>query len=464
MRRNFRSNRLPLVLLLAGLLGLPAGLDAALRAGVARTRITPDTPAWLVGFAARTRPATEIGLDLYAKALALEVSGSRTPSRAVLVTADLIGFTRRVSDELARRALAKHKLRRDQLFLFASHTHSGPALLDGMTISVGQGAEFDQAAERYTSRLIDQLDTLIDQAISKLAPAKISSGWTEAGFAFNRRTEHLAQIRPGESFPAPVDPRVPVIRVDTEIGQPIAHLFGYACHPTVLTGDTYEISGDYPGYAQQAIEQLVPGTTAMFLQLAAGDQRARPRGTRKLAQTHGQSLAEAVLKTKLTPLAQSLATTLDEVQLPFVAHTREIYQAEAQSADIFAARRGKRMLSSEPAPLKAEYPVQGLRIGTLSLLALPGEVVVDYALDLKSKFGNRVILAAYATYLPGYIPTRRIQREGGYEAGDSMMYFLQPGWFSDEVEELVKKQMLRVIQRLGSNAGSPASPSPSRAR
>lgn len=412
-------------------------LQADIRAGVARTRITPDTPAWLVGFAARTRPATEIGLDLFAKALALETLPG---NRVVIVTADLIGFTERTTNELARRAAAKHKLRRDQLLFFASHTHSGPALLDRMTISIADSPEFYQAAEAYTTRLIDQIDTIIDQALSKLEPARISSGWTEATFAFNRRTEHLAQIRPGEKFPSPVDHRVPVIRVDTALNQTIAYLFGYACHPTVLTGDTYEISGDYPGYAQQSIEQASPGVTAMFIQLAAGDQRATPRGTRKLAQTHGQSLGHAVLKTKLLPLQPTIATALEEIRLPFAAHTKEAYAAEANSKDPFAVRRGKAMLAAMDAkniPLSTPYPIQALRLGSLTMLALPGEVVVDYALHFKAKYGNRIITAGYASYLPGYILTLRVQREGGYEAGDAMMYFMQPGWFTDQVEPLV---------------------------
>jgi neutral ceramidase len=428
-----------------------ATLSAQLRAGVARTRITPPTPAWLVGFAARTQPASEIGLDLFAKALAI----SSGPQRAVIVTADIIGFTERTTNEIVRRAAAKHGLRRDQLFFFASHTHSGPALYDRMLISVADSPEFHRATESYTTFFIDQIEAIIDQSLAKLTPVKLSSGWTSAPFAFNRRTEQLAQIRPGETHPAPTDHRVPVLRLTTEFGQPLAILFGYACHPTVLTGNTYEISGDYPGYAQQMIEATVPGVTAMFVLLTAGDQRATPRGTRELARQHGTTLATAVLKATLTPLAPTLKTTLEEIRLPFASHTREAYLAESTSTDPFAVRRGKAMLAameSKQMPLAAPYPVQALRLGALTLLALPGEVVVDYALHFQRKYGNTVITAGYASYLPGYIPSTRIQREGGYEAGDSMMYFLQPGWFTDQVEPLVLKAADKVLQRLATQS------------
>ena len=397
-------------------------LRAEFRAGVARVKITPEMPAWLMGFGARTHPAAVVGLDLYAKALALEDSAK---GRVVIVTADLIGFTERSTNELARRVKIRHGLRRDQIVFLASHTHSGPAVLDRMTISQGEGPAFDREAESYTVRLIDQLEALISAALAKLEPVTISSGWAETGFAFNRRTEQLAVIRPGEKFPAPMDHRVPVIRLNRKDGRAFAVLFGYACHPTVLTGDTYEVSGDYPGYAQAALEELLPGVTAMFVPLSAGDQRATPRGTRELAQRHGRSLAEAALSAKLSPLTGSLQTAIEEIRLPFASHTKEAYEAEALSGDRFAARRGKEMLAAMAAgkmPLDTAYPMQAIRIGQMTLLALPGEVVVDYALHFKAKFGNRLIVAGYANFLPGYIPSLRVQREGGYEAGDAMMY------------------------------------------
>jgi neutral ceramidase len=105
-------------------------------------------------------------------------------------------------------------------------------------------------------------------------------------------------------------------------------------------------------------------------------------------------------------------------------------------------------LDAKRLPLSTAYPVQALRLGALTLLALPGEVVVDYALNVRDKYGPHVITAAYASFLPGYIPSLRLQREGGYEAGDSMMYFLQPGWFTDQVEPLVLAAIDRVLRRL----------------
>ncbi|HBY60560.1 MAG TPA: hypothetical protein DEH78_12115 [Solibacterales bacterium] len=432
---------------LLGLLLAAGALAAQFRAGTAKVDITPPTPVWLTGFAARTRPATDVGLPLHAKALALEARGARL----VIVTADLLGFTKQVTDQAAAHAAQQHNLRRDQIVFFASHTHSGPPVTPRLTLSVGQGPEFDRAAAAYTAALTARLSQVVTQALSALQPATLDFGWTQATFAINRRTEHLAAIRPGETFPAPVDHRVPVLRVRTAAGAPLAVLFGYACHNTVLTGDTYEVSGDYAGYAQQALERALPGATALFATLCAGDQRAMPRGTRALAQQHGEALAAAVARAPVRPLAPAVATAYEETTLAFTAHTREVYHAEAGSTDIFAARRGRAMLAALDAGQAVTftpYPVQAFRLGNVTWLALAGEVVVDYALILRRRHGPNLVVAAYANDLPGYIPSQRVQREGGYEAGDSMMYFLQPGWFTEDVETRVLAAAARALRGL----------------
>ena len=52
------------------------------------------------------------------------------------------------------------------------------------------------------------------------------------------------------------------------------------------------------------------------------------------------------------------------------------------------------------------------------MIALAGEVGVDYALRLKREFGaDRTWPVAYANEVPCYIPAERVLNEGGYEAG-----------------------------------------------
>ena len=61
------------------------------------------------------------------------------------------------------------------------------------------------------------------------------------------------------------------------------------------------------------------------------------------------------------------------------------------------------------------------------------------------------MVLGYSNDVMSYIPSKRVQREGGYEAGDSMMYFSQPGWFTEEVEEIVLGTARRVLSAIGIN-------------
>jgi hypothetical protein len=441
------------------LLAISLPVAAEFRAGVARVKITPELPAWLAGYAARTRPAEAVSQDLWAKALALDDGHGE---RFVLVTADLLGFTREITDDVAERVRKKHGLERRQVLFNASHTHSGPLIWPRLTVSASSGDEVEQRTKAYAASLISKLETLIGEALAALQPASAEFAIGTATFAQNRRAAGLARMRPGESFPAPVDHSVPVLRIGAQDGRTLAIVFGYACHNTTLTGEFYEVSGDYAGHAQAAIERTHPGAAAMFVTLCGADQNPNPRSKPELAQQHGEAFAVSVsraLAGKLQRIEGRLRTAYELIELPFQIHSRDVYQTEAKSANPFYARRGRAMLEAIDAGkpvLSSPYPVQAFRIGDgPAWVALGGEVVVDYQLQLKREYGaERVVVAGYSNVVMGYIPSRRIQREGGYEAGDSMVYFVQPGWFTEEVEELVLAAARRVLNAVGLRAAS----------
>ena len=72
------------------------------------------------------------------------------------------------------------------------------------------------------------------------------------------------------------------------------------------------------------------------------------------------------------------------------------------------------------------------------MVFLPGEVVVDYSLRLKHEFDPaRLWVNAYANDVPGYIPSRRILKEGGYEGGDAMVYYDRPTKLAMATEDLI---------------------------
>src|ERR1700759_2525490 len=97
--------------------------DAQLVAGTGRIKITPTLPMWLSGYAGREKPATEVLQDLWAKALVLE-DGKK--NKVVIVTTDLLGLSHEWSAAVGRQVDSLYGIKREQLLLNSSHTHSGP--------------------------------------------------------------------------------------------------------------------------------------------------------------------------------------------------------------------------------------------------------------------------------------------------------------------------------------------------
>ena len=360
------------------------------------------------GYAARKAPAEGKDQDLFGKALAIEDGEG---NRLVVITLDLIGVTESLRAAVEQRLRDEFKLPAHALLMNASHTHCGPAY--------GRPEVAD-----YFSEIVDKLVGAVGTALTNLAPARLSYAHAKCGFAMNRRTPTDKGFRNHPNPDGPVDHTVPVLRVDDADGRLKAVLFGYACHNTSV--GYLRWLGDYAGFAQAYLEADHPGATAMFLMGCGGDQNPYPRGTSEWAAKHGRSLAtavEAALEvTQRSPLHQRplhgpLCSRLETVDLSLAPKDR----------DDFA------------------YPVQVVRFGDdLTLVALGTEVVVDYSLRLKRELGRlegpAIWIAGYSNVYWGYIPSRRVLEEGGYEAKSRPW---QPS-----LEERIVKQVHRLNEAL----------------
>ncbi len=433
-----------------------AGQQESFKAGVASIVITPDESMWMAGYAARNKPSEGKVHDLHAKALALE---DEYGTRLVIVTVDLIGIPRPMRDWLAEHAKQSYKLEPEALLLNASHTHSGPVIREtrysiyGNTL-YGLSPEQIQQSNQYVDDLQEKLLELIGRAIENLAPAKLSYTHARAGFAMNRRLKTETGVRNSPNPDGPVDHDVPVLRIDSPEGKLRAVLFGYACHCTTLS--FYQYCGDYAGFAQEYIEQAHPGTTAMFMAGCGGDQNPYPRRTLDYCMQHGRALAngvESALAPQARPVAGPVRAALDTVTLEFAkVPTREQLEQKAKSKDKYDRRHAEVLLEEleQNGAIRTTYPylVQVVRFGDdLTMVALAGEVVVDYSLRLKSELpGAAVWVAGYSNDVFGYVPSARVLREGGYEAGDAMRYTDLPGPFAPSVEELIVAKVHELAQ------------------
>jgi hypothetical protein len=142
--------------------------------------------------------------------------------------------------------------------------------------------------------------------------------------------------------------------------------------------------------------------------------------------------------------------------LPFARRQRAEYEADLKNpkAPGSLVRRARRMIEAMDSghPVReVSYPVQAVRFGKdLTLVALGGEVVVDYDLRAKREYlGEPLMVAGYSNAVMGYIPSERILREGGYEAVDNLIYYGQPGPFAPGVEDRVFDAIHKAMKKVG---------------
>ncbi len=417
-----------------------ASAAAPFEAGVARADITPREPIRMGGYAARTRPSEGVAMPLWAKALALRDARG---GRVVIVTLDLLRAPRILTDAVADEVKRRYGLERSQILFNCSHNHSGPVLWEDDPYP-SLGAEDYAVCRRYMEGLTKEVTRLVGAALADLAPATLTVSEGSAGFAANRRVATSKGYEIGYNPSGPVDHRVPVLRVNGADGKLRAILFGYGCHNTAIGPESYLIGGDYAGAAQQLLERAHPGATALFLQLAAGDQDPYPRGAAEWAGRHGASLAAAVEQAlgseRRTPLGGPLKTAYREVPLALAPHTRELFEQRLSDPMPARVRNARTMLKAydEGRPMVSlSYPVQAVRLGAgFAIVAIGGEPVVDYALRARRELPV-VVLAGYSNSVRGYVPSARVLAEGGYEAGDSALYYGLPGPFAAGVEDTI---------------------------
>jgi neutral ceramidase len=432
---------------LAALLsGWTAQAQSGWKAGLAKAVITPREPIWMAGYAARTKPSEGVLADLYVKALALQDEAEQT---SVLVSADLLGFTREMSDVIAERCRKQFGLPRGRLLLSATHTHSGPVTGQLLRPAYVLSEPQNEVIRRYTAGLLNNVVDAIGASIRNLSPTRLAFEQGLAGFAVNRRRVRLRNL------PGPVDHDVPVLSVRAPDGTLRAVVAGYACHATVLSD--YLINGDWPGFAQAQIEKAHPGAVALFVPGCGADANPLPRRSVDLAQKYGQILAaavEEVLNAKMRPLAGPLNAAFELVDLPFrPPPTREQLQTRLQEKDVILRRQAEHLLKmldrDGKLPASYPYPVQIWQFGRgLKLIALGGEVVVDYSLRLKAQHGwDDTWVAGYSNDVFAYIPSLRVLNEGGYEGGGAMAAYGQPGPFGAAVEEIIVEKVKDLVER-----------------
>ena len=429
--------------------------NSILQVGVAEVDITPDYPIRLSGYGSRRTASDGIIQRIWAKALAI---GSDADEPVVLVTVENCGLPDALTEEVSDRIREKTGISRAHFVACFTHTHSAPCLTNAapFLFSADIPPAHQETIDRYTAQFKDWMEAVAVEALANREPSHLSWSVGELGFAKNRRTEG-----------GPVDHSLPCMQITREDGTLRAIWASYACHTTTLAGTDNHICGDWAGFAQEALQEALPGVTALISIGCGADANPEsrmmpmPDGEEEVfstrlahAKAHGEALSAEVqrlLKKDAKPLTRVPTGIFERVNLPFdTLPTREEWETRVAAGghDAYHAQKHlERLQKGLPLQTELSYPVQTWRFGEeLAIVFLASEVVVDYSLRLKKELdADRLWVGAYANAFPCYIPSERVLAEGGYEGESAMLYFGPPTRFAPGVEQLVIDTVHRLL-------------------
>jgi neutral ceramidase len=462
-----------------------------LKAGTARLEITPREPIAMGGYGQRTGRNRGVHDPLYAGALFLSFG----KESLLFITSDLVCIPDGLANEAASLIERRTGLTGAQICITASHTHSGPELMEYFAPT--------EAVVRYRGFLTQALADLAAFAVESAFPAEAAAAEGRIDFQLNRRT--------GGS-PNRVDDRIFALAVRERDSRRVrAILYGCGCHPVCLGHDNSLISADYPGFARRDIEKSFPGANALFFNMAEGnvipatrppadslDTRGYRGGAFSDAEKIGSLLAAAVLQSLKDARFQEnleLGARLGRISIQpnnFDLNPEQAREGLINNQAVIASYLGDSFTRFTPTDLTplatlwadasrlveernlpeeemrrlmsavcryfvllncifnpamhqpAVVPVQLIKLGDYSILALPGEVLAEAAMEWQESAGSTAYIAGLANGYLGYLPHGSNFHEPGWEDKyETIMSALEPG-----AMELILAEAKRLLTLL----------------
>jgi neutral ceramidase len=438
-------------------------LRAALSAGAATRDISPRKPMFLFGYPHVPRTSTGLHDPLLATALYLNDGASA----AIFVSVDVLMLSHTVLNACRGDIRDRTGVPESHILISTTHTHSAPVTIDllafrGDPVVPPADAEYLE----FVSRSI--VDAAAEACANALpARAAVTSAHVD-GVGGNRHDPD-----------GPRDSETGILYVCAAgSGTPLALLLVYSMHPTVLHEDSALASADFPGYARVHLSEALPGLQVLYHTGPSGNQSPRYHisgQTFAEAERLGRRLGAAVLDSvralpdaafwdhlpiaaarRLVELPGREFPSVEEAAASHAAALAEFERLKAEAAahgptrtaevavfgaeeQLFLARAQER---GELVELRRAYTpveVQVIRAGPAFFVGLPGELFVEYGLEIKARARGRAFVISLANgELQGYIVTPGAT---GYEAGFSL--------FAPEAGRVLVDAALQLIDELG---------------
>jgi neutral ceramidase len=324
----------------------------------------PPWPVPVAGYAPPRPEVTRSTRPLHARAVVLEQGRTRFG----LVSLEVMNMPEDIAAEIRERSGLT------ETWVVPTHTHSSFGAYDrrwfGQVFNVGR---FQEAARRA---LVDGALAALKQAQASAAPAELEVASGEAP---------LSVARSG----AQSDPRLTRVRFLRD-GAAVAQWWVLAAHPTLVSRQPTALDPDYPG-------AVAGDGPTLVLQGAMGD--ASP----------SESSIEAFAPRVTQAFEQLAGVVVASPRLDVARVEATLPQPDASRMAPGLLLRAGYNFAGAVAPKTA--PIGALRLGPLSLIAMPGEISFASAKHIE-RDGARV-LSLVGSYI-GYVePPEIVDHAGG---------------------------------------------------
>jgi hypothetical protein len=427
----------------------PAGV---LRAGIAKTDITPAKPVTLDGYGSRKDLSQGVHDPLSARVAAFQQNGKRL----VLVSTEILGFYGGTAASIRKAILEACGLQPSELFLAAIHTHGAP--------TVGLGDEKMHANNvEYTKWLETRLVAAVREALAHVVPVEIAVGSGSSPVGVCRRefvtdAAGKTKVQLGRNPDVLMDREVQVLRVcRADHGGLAAVVFAYATHSTAMGPRNYLVTGDIHGLAAQFLEKYLEG--GVVVPAFAGASGNIDPWFRVLPKFHTEKgwVPEAVLMG--TMLGEEVVHVLDGIEarisgkvgqgrIAVVAPVLDGSKKPSSSGPIKTTfrtltlpRRQRAKIDAATSGESPEFNLTVGRIGDVAVVGLGGEAFneIGKAIKTASPYVHTLIIT-HCNGAAGYLPIKEAYSQGGYEVESS--------FFGPEAAEEVVREAVRLLREL----------------
>jgi len=438
-----------------------------LRVGFARVEAMPDGPISLSGFSNEIQRVSQNALDtLYTQCVAVSDGQDNT---ALIITLDLVSPIT-MAQHATDRIVEATGVPRENIYMNATHTHSGPSMLKGT------------GYEEYTVKLANKVVEAAVAAMADRSPATMAAGRADTeGLNFVKHYlldngtyagDNHGDFRSGKivDHAGPNDPEIRVVKIDREDKKSIL-LANWQAHAMLTSAiDKFDLSADFPASTREAFEARVQDCYFVYLQGCSGDLNPRTYIASeyypKDYKVFGQILAHYAIQAmqKLQSVGGDTVKTKRVIYTVQVNHSQDhlseygkevwaLFQSNgdrktatklARSYGFHSVYHAGMMIGRPKIGPTMEVELNTIALGDLAIATTPVEYFNQLGVYVrKNSPYDMTLTLSYTNDRQGYMPSSRAYEYGCYEA-DITFYAKGTG-------EQVADQLVSMLKEMKDN-------------